>query len=454
MAAAVEEAEAVMAINRSVSNNINLFTGETIMNRKFIKSTTLGMAVILLACLPQAEAMIHGITGTTTFNFTAKTGHIYTGEGGSYLMWGYADGAGQMQYPGPTVIVNQGETITFNLTNTLTVPVSIIFPGQAGVTASGGTPGLLTQEAAPNGGTVSYTFTVSQPGTYLYHSGTNCELQIEMGLVGALIVRPAGFDPMMPTAYGHMDSMYDREFLFLLTEMDHRVHEQVEQGMMSQIDNATWFPFYWFINGRNAPDTMLEAHVPWLPNQPYNCMPMMRAGEHLLLRIISAGRDPHPFHTHGNNFNIIARDGRLLQSAAGAGADLAVSNFTITVAPGGTADAVFTWTGEKLGWDMYGHAPGDPMEPGEYAPDHGKPFPVTLPSAQQLTFGAMWSGSPFLGALGALPPGEGGLNPNGGYTYMWHSHAEKEMTNNDIFPGGLMTMIIIEAPSVDIPMEH
>jgi FtsP/CotA-like multicopper oxidase with cupredoxin domain len=454
--AAVEALAGVLtSINRTMYNNTNSYTGDKIMNRKIFKSMILGMAVgyVSLVCSPQVQAMIPGVTGVTTFNFTAKTGYIYTGEGGSYLMWGYALDPNEMQYPGPTIIVNQGETITINLTNTLTVPVSMVFPGQSGVTASGGSSGLLTREAAPGGGTVSYTFTVSQPGTYLYHSGTNPELQIEMGLVGALIVRPAGFDHMMPTAYEHMDSMYDREFLVLETEIDHRIHEQVEQGMMSQIDNTTWFPFYWFINGRNAPDTMLDAFVPWLPNQPYNCMPMMHPGDKVLMRVISAGRDPHPFHTHGNNFTIIARDGRLLQSVAGAGTDLAVSNFTITVPVGGTADFIFTWTGEKLGWDMYGHAPGDPMEPGEYAPDHGKPFPVVLPSIQQVTGGAMWSGSPFLGALGALPPGEGGLNPNGGYTYMWHSHAEKEMTNNDIFPGGLMTMLIIEAPSVVIP-EH
>jgi hypothetical protein len=454
MAAAVVPAEAPTSIKRMVHNNINPFTGDKIMNRKIYKTMILSMAVgFFLVCSPQVQAMIHGITGVTTFNFTAKTGYIYTGEGGSYLMWGYANGAGNMQYPGPTVIVNQNETITINLTNTLMVPVSMVFPGQVGVTVSGGVPGLLTREAPANGGTVTYTFTVSQPGTYLYHSGTNPELQIEMGLVGALIVRPAGFDHMMPTAYEHMDSMYDREFLVLETEIDHRIHEKVEMGQMSQIDNTTWFPFYWFINGRNAPDTMSEAFVPWLPNQPYNCMPMMHPGDKVLMRIISAGRDTHPFHTHGNNFTIIARDGRMLQSAAGAGADLAVSNFTITVPAGGTADAIFTWTGEKLGWDMYGHAPGDPMQPGEYAPDHGKPFPVALPSIQETTGGAMWGGSPFLGALGALPPGEGGLNPNGGYTYMWHSHNEKEMTNNDIFPGGLMTMLMIEAPWIVIP-EH
>ena len=137
---------------------------------------------------------------------------------------------------------------------------------------------------------------------------------------------------------------------------------------------------------------MLATDVPWIPTQPYNCMPMMHPGEKLLMRVLSAGRDLHPFHTHGNHFTIIARDGRLLESGPGAGADLGVSDFTISVPPGGTTDTIFTWTGANLGWDIYGHDPDDPMEPGEYAPDHGKPFPVTLPTQQDLTIGIMWSG--------------------------------------------------------------
>jgi FtsP/CotA-like multicopper oxidase with cupredoxin domain len=403
------------------------------------------MLTALLMAPVAAHAAIQGITGPT-FNLTAKSGYIITGEGGSYLMWGYANGVAPMQYPGPTLIVNQGATVTVNLTNELTVPVSIVFPGQTGVAAAGGAPGLLTREAAAAGGTVSYTFVASQPGTYTYQSGTQPDLQIEMGLMGALIVRPAA-NPATQ-AYNHADSQFDHEYLFLLSEIDPRIHDHVAAGNMGLVDTTTRFAVYWLINGRTAPDTMSGDNVPWLPNQPYNCMPMMHPGEKILLRMIGGGSDMHPYHTHGNHHKVIARDGRLLSS--GAGADLAETAFTTTVIPGSTADAIFTWTGEKLGWDMYGHAPADPLRPGEYAPDHGKPLPVALPSQQDVTFGPFYSGSPFLGASGSLPPGEGGFNPNGGFLYMWHSHSEKELTNFDIFPGGMLTMMFIEAPGVTL----
>ena len=34
---------------------------------------------------------------------------------------------------------------------------------------------------------------------------------------------------------------------------------------------------------------------------------------------------------------------------------------------------------------------------------------------------------------------------------MWHSHNEREMTINDLFPGGLMTMFVVEHPATPIP---
>ena len=142
----------------------------------------------------------------------------------------------------------------------------------------------------------------------------------------------------------------------------------------------------------------------------------------------------------------------MTEGEPGAGADLSQMVFTVQSFPGGTYDSIFVWTGEKLGWDAYGHKPGDPLATNalgqviEYEPDHGKPFPTILPSDQNVTFGQMYGGSPFLGSPGVLPPGEGGFNPNNGFMYMWHSHAEKELVNNNLFPGGMLTFALIEAP--------
>ena len=99
---------------------------------------------------------------------------------------------GVMQIPGPTLIVVEGQTVTVNLKNGLPTAAgntSILFPG-FNVTSTGGVAGLLTQEAAP-GSSVSYTFTAGSPGTRAYYSGTQGDLQVEMGLYGAIIVIPS-----------------------------------------------------------------------------------------------------------------------------------------------------------------------------------------------------------------------------------------------------------------------
>ena len=448
---------------------------------KPMRTTVVFAAVLLLLFAGSAPAAIDGISGPT-FNLTAKVDHISTADGGSVLLWGYADDDNQAgfgtraQYPAPTMIVNEGDTVTINLTNGLTVAgggtvpnVSIVFPGQD-VTASctGTCPnGTLTMEAEIDGDVVSYTFTADHAGTYTYHSGTNPGLQVEMGLTGALIVRPA----TAGQAYGHADTAYDYEELFFLSEMDPRIHQEVEfygpdtQELQALLDN--YFSNYWFINGRTAPDNFSASYVNWLPTQPYQSSPRMHPGDKLLMREIGAGRDRHPFHNHGEHARIIARDGRMLESAPGMGPDLATKVFTISNVPGKTVDAIFEWTGEGLNWDIYGGtdvwpemahncnglttaSAGFDSVTNEYCPDHGKPFPVVLPEKLDLGFVGWWSGSPYLGSLGALPPGEGGLNPNGGFSFMWHSHTEKELANYDIFPGGMLTMMIIEAYNVII----
>jgi hypothetical protein len=437
----------------------------------------LGVVVSALLFGAPAGAEIPGLTGTS-FSLVATSGYIQNGDGNNLFFWGFADGNSgsvQVQYPGPTLIVNQNATVTVTLTNWLAEPVSLVFPGMENVTAvnplaGGGIRGILAWEAPPGGGAVTYTFTAARPGTFYYQSGTNLDKQLEMGLFGAIIVRPTGFDNAVPanrTAYGDNTSRFDREYLFLLSEMDDRYHNQVEAGQ--PIDTTTFFPTYWFVNGRNSPDSMAEANAPSLPAQPYNALPMMHPGERILLRIVDAGRDQHPWHTHANHSLIVAWDGMPLTSDpanfATLGPDLAESAFSVMAVPGRTSESIYEWTGKNLGWDVYGsptdnltvHACLDGNGDGfddttfEWCADHGKPIPVAIPDQKEWDPGPFYSGSPFLGVRDDLAPGKGNLNTNGSFFQIWHSHAEKEMTTNDVFPGGMMTFMIVVHPGIPIP---
>jgi len=430
-------------------------------------------SLVAMLAAPPAAAVVDGVTGTS-FTFTAQSGRISTPDGSSLLFWGYActSCATPVQYPGPTLILNQGQTVTITLRNALTLPaatpvgtavpkVSLVFPGQDNVTATGGDVGNVTREAPADSTTaVTYTFTANHPGTYQYHSATQEDLEIEMGLVGAIIVRPTGFPNR---AYAHPATAFDREYLFVITEMDPSVHNDIDLGRYALVDNTDWVSTYWFFNGRNAPDTLAESYVPWMPSQPYNCAPRVHPGEQMLVRTVSVGREIHPFHHHGNHARIIAKEGRLLESAPGAGPDLSYLVYSTPSIPGETTDALWSWTGEGLGWDAYGHTTTSAatLQPGECVfngavdlanplCDHGKRIPVTLPDNLALHFGEFWSGSPYLGQLGSLPPGQGRNNTTGGYFFMWHSHTEKEIVNNNVFPGGMLTMCVVEAPGVVI----
>jgi len=492
------------------------------MDRTFIRNGFL--IIVLMAAfvglfLHPAQAVILGETGPV-FTLTAKEGHIRTGDGDSIPMWGYAVSGREMQYPGPTLIVNQGDTVSITLTNELKVPVSMLFPGQnVNVTSSGGVPGLLTTEVPPDNdvSSVTYTFTPTQPGTYTYYSGSQPDLEVEMGLMGAIVVRPAGFNPSVAasaTAVGRrastdISTAYDREYLMLLSEIDVEQHKAVGRGEFRTIDHTDRRPVTWFENGRNMPDTIADANASYLPTQPYNSLPESHPGERVLIRFVGAGLDLHPLHTHGQNHLQIARDGMLLNSTMNntLRPDLGVSDYTTTVVPGETVDAIYgVWTGAKLGWDVYGpkegsagyarsknwdqftplqaaipphacNAPCNPLNPApgffpacvaacntantndpncfdpvthEYCPDHDKDFPLQLPTQTELTFGMMWGGTPFVGAPQTLPPinTNDGLfhsqqNPGAGIQFMWHSHNEREITTNNIFLGGMATMSLI-----------
>jgi len=402
--------------------------------------TKLFLALVVATSLSLARpafAAAPGITGTGTtagtFNLTAQDAYLNQPDGNAVYSWGYgcvsnppktafvpaaafafAPTCNTMQVPGPTMVVNEGQTITINLTNNLPTAAgntSILLPGfNVSTSCSAATPagqqGLLTCEATP-GATVSYTFTASTPGTHAYYSGTQGDLQIEMGLYGAIIVLPSappancsnsasttnlygksdygttnhvdGFPEqdfrLSTAAYDHPKSCYDREYLFQWAEMDTRIHQQAQAQVQAKLGCAAgtvgcsldvqtepYHPAYFLINGRSMPDLMDPNYASEYPHQPYNGNPHMHPGELTLIRTIGQGRWQHPFHEHANHVRILARDGNLLLSptvpAAGASRGLAGTlMFNTDTTPGEAFDGIFYFTGRGLNWDPYGHHP-------------------------------------------------------------------------------------------------
>ena len=411
---------------------------------------------LLLATVPGVAAMLIGIAvssassapsvvpptgivcadGAPTFSLRTTTGHVTTPDGNGVFMWGFTTDPGSFQMPGPVLCVNEGDVVSVTLTNPavggVPEPVSIVFPGQTGVTATGSAgaiDGLFTKEA-PSGESVTYSFTAGEPGTYLYESGTTPEKQVQMGLYGVLVVRPS-----LGASYAYNDpqTRFGKEYLVLLNEIDPDMHRAVELGQPYNI--TARHDEYWQVNGRSFPDSIADNMAPYLPTQPYGALVTVEPFDAednplpVLIRYANAGMDNHPFHPHGNHLRVIARDGRLLRGPGGE--DISYEDFTRTIGSGQAYDLLFRWD------DADAWVTG------------GDPVPVTIPGLQNLVFKddvTFYSGDPRLGEQGELPVGITSYNQCGEFYFPWHSHALEEFTNFDEGFGGLATLLRVEPP--------
>jgi FtsP/CotA-like multicopper oxidase with cupredoxin domain len=388
----------------------------------------------------QAVPPATGIVCTTgpTFTLTTKTGYILLPDANTMFMWGYSNGSEPFQHPGPVLCVNQGDTVTIVLQNSLPEDVSIMFPGQENVLANGvpaqpqfdggGNLTSLTNVAAANGGSVTYSFVAGEPGTYVYESGTNPRKQVGMGLFGALIVRPTlGADHV----YNRDDSQFTttEEFMVLLSEIDPYLNQAVERGKTFNMNN--YHPRYWLLNGRGFPDDIADNFASWLPTQPYGALAQVyeyNATDHPLpaaARYLNVGTEDYPHHPHGNNGTVIGRDGRALETSTSG--DLSFEKYDINIGPGQTWDVIFKW----------------------YDAEHyslSNPVPVTVPSLQNQEIGMFYSGSPYLGVQEVLPPGIQTLNQCGEYYIISHNHALYQITSWGVTLTGPITYMRIDPP--------
>jgi FtsP/CotA-like multicopper oxidase with cupredoxin domain len=400
----------------------------------------------------EAVAPATGIVCTDgpSFYLTAQTGYIQTADMNTVYMWSYGVTGGSFQYPGPVLCVNEGDTVSITLQNNLpyNLPTSLIFPGQEDVQANGALSqpefdggGNLTSLAtsASSGGSVTYSFVATRPGTFIYESGTDTKTQVPMGLASVLIVRPAMGANFV---YNEADSQFtpEEEFMAFLSEIDPYQHSAWEKGFGQgkNFNLNSYRARYWLINGRGFPDDMADNYAGWLPYQPYGALARIHpynndpgAGQAYhpypaVERFVNVGTEEYPFHPHGQNGELIGRDGYPLKGPGGE--DLSYENFLVNLGPGQTWDVVFKW---------YDAEAYDPVS---------NPVDVTVPDLANMTIGMFYSGSPYLGVQETMPPGVSTLNQCGEYYIISHNHALFQLDAFNQTLAGPITYLRIDPP--------
>ncbi len=265
------------------------------------------------ATLPTETCTYDGGTNTRTCELWAVAGTVDLPGSAGMPIWGYTDTdpglGGVAQLPGPALIANQGEIVQVILHNNLGEATGLFFQGQA-------IPPDLVGVAA--GGSTTYSFTASQPGTFLYEAALllNAQHQTAMGMFGAFVVRPLGAPGQ---AYADAATAFNDEALVVLSEIDPALNNSANPAAFDMRDYA---PKYWLISGKAYPD------VDEIPSA---------AGNNVLLRYINAGLQPHTMNLLGLDQALLGVDGSALPYYR-----KVVAN---TIAPGQTADTLVTMPG-------------------------------------------------------------------------------------------------------------
>lgn len=228
----------------------------------------------LLAWSPRADA------AALSVDLTARRGDVTMIDGTSALMFGFSDTSG-MSLPGPTLVCQEGDQITVNLTNSLYTPV---------VFSVGGT-GIRHSANARD--VISFTFDAPAAGTYLYYDDQNSGVNRIMGLHGALVVMPAG-SRNQPFADG---PEFVRQYKWMFSNVDPVWGEQVRtlgDHQVSAVDPDSFSPRYFMINGNSYENT-----------HEHNTELMGHYGEAAYVRMLNAGGIVHAPHFHGNHVEVV-----------------------------------------------------------------------------------------------------------------------------------------------------
>ena len=341
------------------------------MNRRIsIRIRQILLCVCLVGMLATSSFAVDYYLAAKQFNMTMP-------GGASVAMWGFVSDPGGTCYnatnegvrlacinglpapkvPGPKLSVAPGVTdLQIFLSNGLTAPTSVVIPGQempvsdrrqrADLDSTArpvDRPGPVRAECAPSVarpppavGARDYRWTAANgnplnSGTYAYQSGTHPQVQVQMGLYGALTQ-----DSAAGQAYPGVAYVQERHLFF--SEVDPALHASVAAGTYGTPPGPTstlnYVPKYFLLQGYDAAGAPTDVTIDASSVPPVCIDAGVAVGQRLLLRMYNMGlRELAPMLI-GAHFDLVAEGGRA--------SPVLKTQYQTLLKAGSTQDAVFT----------------------------------------------------------------------------------------------------------------
>ncbi len=177
--------------------------------------------------------------------FTLQAERVFKEIGGrNYSLYAY-----NKQLPGPVIQVEQGSKITVNFKNNLPEPTTVHWHGLRLKNEFDGVPDV-TQKPVEPGGSFRYELEFPDEGIYWYHPHVREDRQQELGLYGAILVKPRNATYFNPV---------DREEILFLDDLllDEKGDYYAFEGKETNFAVMGRYGNLMLLNGR--PDYSLKA---------------------------------------------------------------------------------------------------------------------------------------------------------------------------------------------------
>lgn len=251
--------------------------------RNFIKTGGAGVIAALAGSLGLIPWVQRADAANISLNLNILAGNVTMIDDSQVYLFSYST-SGQVEFPGATIVCQEGDDLTITLTNQLNTTAAFVIGGTA-----------VSQSVAA-GASVTFSFAAPPPGSYLYYDDQNNGVNRVMGLHGALIVMPAGVTnqsfPGGPT--------FVRQYKWILANVDPLWCQAVQSNGDDYVSDpglnvASFQPRYFLINGQSFARS---------ENSDTELMGLV--GEPALVRILNAGMATHSPHFHGNHVEIVS----------------------------------------------------------------------------------------------------------------------------------------------------